>query len=163
MLTLNQNLYQHRSTIERGDMLCDMLINGAMSIIQLQCPQMGGLYNTLLPQLMTSSTQPTVQIHFCRESGHWVTSANISGDITLYDSVHSPQRIAEPFLNHQLSNLYGKGTSVLMPQLEQQKGGRDCGVYAIAYLTSLVWGDDTCSFIYTQCELRRHRIASMEK
>ena len=37
-----------------------------------------------------------------------------------------------------------------------QKGKSDCGVYAIAYITDLLFGNDPASFKYDQDEMRAH-------
>ena len=46
--------------------------------------------------------------------------------------------------------------SVSMQAVQQQKGGTDCGLFAIAFATELCFGGDPCAVQFNQADLRNH-------
>lgn len=83
----------------------------------------------------------SLQIHY-NGHFHWVTSTWIGGSINLYDSKYCGGGISSS-LEIQLAQVYktkiedhGENTKELffeVPAVQQQKGGTDCGVFAIAF------------------------------
>ena len=45
----------------------------------------------------------------------------------------------------------------------KQSGTTDCGLYALAYCTSLLFGSDPCLSIYARDEMRPHLVSCLEK
>ena len=72
---------------------------------------------------------------------HWVTISNLKCDaskIIVCDSVyfHVDQKVKD-----LISNLFDREMEIVMSkEMPKQKGGSDCGVYAIAVATTLLHG-----------------------
>jgi len=52
---------------------------------------------------------------------------------------------------------------VCIPKVQTQKGGADCGLFAIANMTALAHGIDPLLVHYDQSKMRVHLIACFEK
>ena len=53
--------------------------------------------------------------------------------------------------------------SVDVMNVQQQEGGSDCGLFAIAFATSLVFGQCPTLWRYTQKSMRKHLMDCLEK
>ena len=91
-----------------------------------------------------------IQIHHV--GNHWVTSSSVGGSLAVYDSVFSGKLSTS--LQCQLATIYklmilreedgevvDPHIQVHVPNLPQQQGVADCGVYAIAYAFHAARGD----------------------
>ena len=56
-----------------------------------------------------------------------------------------------------------KADDINMVAMQCQKGTKDCGLFAIAIMTSLVFGEDPSTVHYDQDNLRRHLIDCITK
>ena len=94
-------------------------------------------------------TGPLIQIVHINNS-HWVCLSNINsppGYVDVYDSLSSPvtQELRE--LAFDLTGPAFKGIHCV--PVQQQANGSDCGVFSIAFATSLVYGQNP-AFIISQ-------------
>ena len=100
-------------------------------------------------------------------SVHWITISNIGcqdGVVNVYDSMPNcdiPRRTKE-----QLAAIlfWKKNHFRLQFQaVQEQRGGSDCGLFAVAFATSLCVGDDPTLITYKQQLLRKHLCECLEK
>ena len=101
------------------------------------------------------------------DQNHWVTVSSVGCPfvhVKLYDSGRSgtvsitvKQQIAT--ILHTSQNLI----LVDLPQVQKQSGSSDCGLFAIAYATSVIKGEETCNSYYTQRLMRSHLLSCLEK
>ena len=77
---------------------------------------------------------------------HWVTVAATEGEVIYVDSLRSRQQIS-PYVTRQPLQFFpqhiggdGKLTMSVVPSMPQTNG-EDCGVFAAAYATELLFGD----------------------
>lgn len=129
--------------VRNREQLTDVYITAAQTLIQKEFPHLDGLQSPLLRQedQLLAMVDEGVQIHHID-----MTSTSISGKITIYDSLYS-YKLTTPLCCHQLSFLYkllvitedGEIKSrpsrhlVNVPNIKQQNGTKDCGVFTIAY------------------------------
>lgn len=115
-------------------------------------------------------TDTIIQIHYVSGasmvSGHWVTSAYFGGGpVVIYDSM--APRVDRLLLNQQfrrqLVDMYGhvakdKGGDFLVKVFEipYQVGDVDCGLFAIAYATEILFGDRPEMRRFEQSFMRQH-------
>ena len=130
--------------ILKGNCLGDEHISFAQKMLEESFLSLGGLQPTILSQnngfCPVQSTTDSIQIHY-NGSFHWVTSTCISGSVNLYDSKYSGA--VSSSLEIQLAQVYktkidygGENSKELffeVPAVQQQKGGTDCGIFAIAF------------------------------
>lgn len=94
---------------------------------------------------------------------HWVTVTNIgcrSGTVKTYDSLRMNVRckaVASIVCTHRSQIL------VDLPEIQQQVGSNDCGLFAIAFATSILKGEDPSSVGYSHSRIHQHLLSCLEK
>ena len=114
----------------------------AQNMIKEEFSELDGLETPLLSQVdgFTAITSSGVQTHYLKDN--WVTSSCVDNKVSLYDSTPSGKLPVN--LTHQLVAVYklqasnstldvGLQLMVNVPMVQRQKGGTDCGVFAIAF------------------------------
>lgn len=146
-----------------GEMLTDLEINFAQKILKSQFPEIHGLHLTLLQSKINENKGPSndkLQIVHCKERHHWITVTTIGCDegiVKVFDSVYctlddsSTTIILNMFQNKTKQPLKIK---VIRPQ--KQIGEKDCGMFAIAFATSLAFDHKAARLKYDQNKMRRH-------
>ena len=89
----------------------------------------------------------------------------VQGKVYHYDSLQA--KCIAPELRKQLIALYGHtsdGTTlqIIQPQVQVQRGSKDCGCFAVAFAVSLLLGDDPTTLTYHQKDMREHFIVCLE-
>ena len=113
-----------------------------------------------------------IQIHHV--GNHWVTSSSVGGSLAVYDSRFSGKLSTS--LQCQLATIYklmilreedGEVVDphilVHVPNLPQQQGVADCGVYAIAYAFHAARGDSLEDIEFEQDKMRQHLAKCLTK
>ena len=52
---------------------------------------------------------------------------------------------------------------ITIQRVQQQDNGVDCGLFALAFATSLAFGDDPCLTVYDSSKLRQHLVNCLVK
>jgi len=95
-----------------------------------------------------------LQVIFCKSIRHWVVASTIAcelGMVKVFDS-----------LSHKLDEestrtICKKNTKIKLVGIShKQVGSKDCGVFAIAYCTSLAFRKDPCKQKFVQEKMRYH-------
>ena len=112
----------------------------------------------------TAMINSGVQIHHLKD--HWVASSCLGGQVSVYDSSLNGKLSVE--LTHQLAAVYKLNACtdadhrsylvVKTPAVQHQLGGKDCGVFVIAFAYHATRGDDISSFTFDQTQMRRHLV-----
>lgn len=88
---------------------------------------------------------------------HWVAISNVDCAINhwkLYDSLdYDINLIKEPLkmLNHSSNFVY-----LQKPPVQKQNNSYDCGLFALAFLTSICFGREPLGYEYDQAKMRNH-------
>ena len=136
-----------------SEKLNDRHVNFAHQLLHNQYPNIDGLGCTLL------QSKPPVkkilnglQIIFDR-SDHWIVESSINHGhhiVHICDSVYST---VDEHTKKVILNLFDKSkTDIVQVNVNQQVGSKDCGLFAIAISTSLLFGDNVKKIKYRQHE-----------
>ena len=95
---------------------------------------------------------------------HWVTSACFNQEVIVYDSKYNGELL--PSLTHQLALIYrtmiekeddDRVLYVSVPNIQQQTGADDCGLFAIAFAIHAAAHGNCCPELeFNQAEMRSH-------
>ena len=77
----------------------------------------------------------------------------------MYDSIYSN---IDNATTEVISNLFGT-TSTKMIAVQRQRGGVDCGLFAIAMATAIAFGIDPGSQEFNQGEMRTHLVKCFDE
>ena len=143
---------QEKCNILQSKMLTDKSINLAQKRLAKQFPGISGLMDTCLGKLhqfgIIPVDKPYIQLLHAG-SMHRVCISNTetnkydNGTHHVYDSLCKP-KIMLDIVKQVVSYLYhDKSTmSLLARSVQQQKNGVDCGIFSIAFTTTLAFGGD---------------------
>ena len=158
-----------RESLISGAWLNDQHMTAAMMLVKRNFPTIGGLQNPLRNKSKSKgfSPQPEGSIQIHHSFNHWVTSCYLDGNVKLYDFLYDRKDGLPEELQEQLKMIYRNTASnhqitVVLPMVQQQKGGQDCGVYAVACLLHLALGDKPEELHFTQEEMRLHLVHCFE-
>ena len=136
----------------------------------MQFQSVAGLQSSCLSQgnHFVKVPSQSIQIH---NTGcfHWVTTTSIqlphSCHAKLFDSKSSGSIASS--LQTQIAQIYGPNkhgnVCVEVNPVQQQDGGVDCGLFAIAFATELAYGNDPVRVSYVQSAMRDHLLLCLEQ
>ncbi len=158
-----------RQLILSKEKIDDGITTEAMKLVMAQVPHLEIQATSLssIPDQLTFQSNPTIFIHHTG-SHHFVTSTSIGGVVRIFDSLNT---IPTPELLMQIKAIYTspQGDHSQSRHVEhvpikfKQKGGTDCGVYAIAYAVDLALGTDPIQIPeiqYIQQQMRQHLLSA---
>lgn len=157
---------QERNSLVNGSELSDRLINASCAVLKKQFPEFGGLQSTLLQQRNIGMTNCVNAMQILHLSGrnHWAVISTIGCDINsvnYYDSIFDTISMETGKI---IANLLKarQSINVNIMNVASQKGSTDCGLYCIAYCTSLAYKANPCLHIFSQSEMRLHLKSCLE-
>ena len=153
-----------KTLIESGEMLDNMVIEVAQTILNTQFPGINGFQPTVLGQVDISFTplsKDMVQIHFKgnNQCGHWFTISTLNmkpGYVSIYDRLNlDPDSQVK---NQICAILKHEGTTVTVNKVpvQQQHGSVDCGLFATANSVALCFGHEPNKLLFRQDRMRNH-------
>ena len=125
-------------------MLTDSHMSAASQMLLSQFPDVRGLQSTLLGQNLSFrvTEPPFIQILYVG-GNHWMTVLAVDNDlIKVYDSLF---RCISTCVSMQVASMLKSASDTLRFRVENtqiQKGGVDCGLFAIAYATEFCFGNN---------------------
>ena len=141
----------------------DRLINAGLSLLKQRFPNMVGLKNVVSVRTCGFSEECSenefVQIINCF-GNHIVLITNKSckqNEVKVYDSMRTGDLCIDgkEDIKKILVNDF--------PDVQQQQGGSDCGLYALAFSFSLCSGTDPANLSYHLDEFRAHYLTCLKK
>ena len=161
-------------------MLNDRIINVAMTLMRNStCEQgIGGLQDAIIGSARRFSdsggTQPGfVQIiNVC--GNLWITVSNLPSSLVqtcIYESYlelnvkKEQKKVSYPLTVDKAASELAKRDkcfTMLVEEIQQQVGGDDCGLFAIAFAVMLCFNEDPCKATYDQNIMRRELVTSFE-
>ena len=156
---------QHKTILYGGSLLDDIHIGAAQFMISTQFPTIGGLQNTVLlvpsrvKQIKPLTTSSLQILHVAGTVGHWIVLSTIdcsNHEVKIYDSLYNSinedtQIVIAALLKSKCFHI-----SMHMMNMAKQYGGTECGLYAIATMVCLAFGDDPTTVVFDQSMLRSH-------
>lgn len=149
-------------------MLTDLNIGAVLQMLKDQFPQMQMLQDPVVRSKLQFDISHGSFVQVMHDGSlHWVTVVNIfsieNNAVELYDSLYSsvPMSVKMQIANI-LSTQEKKKLVIRVKKFQRQKGGVDCGLFAIAAATDLCNGQDPSLKSYRQDEMRSHLLLNLE-
>ena len=145
--------------------LSDALINASQTLLKQQHPHFGGFQNTLLGQTFVFVPECTEFVQLLHGSNHWLCVSTVGykeSEINVLDSLYNTVPLK---VKRQIAILMNSKTSTLklnFINVAKQRGGSDCGLYAIANAAAVCAGLDTTTLQYEQNGMRHHLLQCLE-
>ena len=151
---------EDKAIIVEGLQLNDKHIDYAQGILSASFPEIEGLRSVLIQKrLKLDIEKEVVQILFI-QGNHWIVMSNFQceqGSVNIYDSLYSD---VDDETRRLVNFIFDREVSIHSVQhVPKQKGGTDCGIFAIAFATALL---NKNHFNITQSSLRSHLITCFE-
>lgn len=141
--------------------LTDAVINAAQTLLKRQHPDVGGLQNTNLGRNLTFAIERGTFVQMLHVHGnHWITISNMfckSNEIDIFDSLNIGS-ISKEDQKQIAALIFTKENDITLnfPIVQMQRGSSDCGLFAVAFATSLCCGFNPAQVQYTQRIFRNH-------
>ena len=153
--------------ITSGEWLTDHIIGAAHSVLRSQFPYANGLENTTLGPIYNFSVQKGEFAQILHTgSHHWILVSNIGcsnqSEVKLYDSLFRGR--IPIFVKKQIASLLheeSRSFKIIVPGVQRQNNYDDCGVFAIAFLVSLLHGLNPSDLTFDSAAMRRHLLNSL--
>ena len=113
-----------------------------------------------IKRLLESSAK-FMQVIFIRKC-HWACILLNENQVSLYDSAYTSVSTDTFRVVARLVQCVEPSFKIEVMNISKQSGAVDCGLYAIAVLTSLAFGQDPTTLVYDQEAMRPHLITSFE-
>ena len=141
--------------------LNERLINAGQTLIKEKFPNESGLQDVGRSDTCTFQVHDGefVQLLNCHRS-HWICVTNKnskSNEVKVYDSMRtgdiplSTKEVIASLLNLRQTYIY-----LTFPDVQQQVGGSECGLYSLAFAYTLCSGKDPACLEYNQAQFRSH-------
>ena len=162
---LKLTAYQHKILLNPYGWLDDTIIDAGQELLRKQCGELGLQSVVLLRCLAVNVERGEFVQVLNKGENHWFTISTIGcehGVVKIYDS-------APPFVTsrnrEEIAALLCANTKSITLEymnVHRQIGTSDCGLFALAFATSLCHADDPTQHLYTQDAMRAHLIAAFE-
>ena len=170
-----------RTDILDGRWLNDRVINAAMHLMKGKAGDVNGLEDVIIAKKDGFSSCPGVEGFvqiLCIRNCHWITISNLytmhkfPRRACIYDSSYSmSERLSKNDISYPIhldTDVFrllrpSEDVSMCVLNVQQQKGGDDCGLFAIAYAALLCLGKSPVPFHYKQEAMRPALVKSLEE
>ena len=132
-------------------------------LLKQQFPDINGLIDTFkITHAQKGITLSSGSVQILHVNGnHWITISTLmstgnDNDVIVYDSLNSPVSHGTKMQLANLIKTSKKSLKIKIANVNIQAGIDDCGVFAAAYSTALVNGQDPSTFVYDQGSMREH-------
>jgi len=157
----NKKLDSIRDIHDKTTWLTDFHIYLFFELLHKQFPNVNGLCSPARIHLYNGSLENSIFI-FNANANHWLTISNLNCNNVwnVYDSLSYQKELLINFFQVILPN--EEKVSVSFENVQQQVGGNDCGLFALAFATSLCYKDVPSLIFYDQISLRNHYVKCIE-
>ena len=151
--------------IQNGGMLNDKHIKAALDLIKEMNPSIEGLQDPILGSKLQFDVSKGKFIQILHDGCiHWITVSNIlTENIDIFDSLY--RRVTESVKMQIASICMCEKNEIQMHirPFQKQRGGTDCGLFAIASAVTLSLGRNPSHYHYEQALLRSHLVECFNK
>ena len=149
-----------------GAELSDITINYALELLKLQFKELNGLQSTILQEkkieLLEAQVKNKLQIS---KRLHWIVASTVNckfEEVQVYDSLF---RTMDKETKNTTQNLFQarscKGLVIKLVRCQKQTGGKDCGLFSIAFATAIAFHTKITNF--HQELMRTHLVECLNK
>ena len=129
-----------------GGWLSDNVINICQNLLRQQHPHIGGLQSTVLAENFSMEPQAGEFVQILNVGGcHWITISTIGrppSTVKVYDSLPMKLSSQTKKLIADLLMTREKSITIMHTSVQWQSGSSDCGLFVLAFATSLCQGFD---------------------
>ena len=148
-------------------MLTDKDIFAASCLLKKAFPGISGLEDTVLGSKLQFSVARGDFVQVLHDGNlHWLAVTNIGStgqnEVLVFDSLHNTLGDASKLQIASLLMTDRKDIRCYFPDYQKQKGGIDCGLFAIAAATSLCYGQQPQGN-YEQHKMRSHLVSCLKE
>ena len=163
---------RERNTIKNNQMLTDESINIAQNLLRKQFPVYSGFTDTVVGKThmfdIIPKTEPYIQILHAG-SLHWICVANTNvnkfsnNEHFVYDSLKG-REVKADVLRQIASYSFCENDQICIKgqPVQQQQNGVDCGIFSIAFATSLANGKDPTQITYDTSLMCTHFLSCLQ-
>ena len=158
---------EDKKMITSGGWLSDEIVDAGQKLLKSMYPHIQGLQEVALGMVLSYSIAKSEFIQIMNTGKHhWVTVSNINcndEEIHVYDCASGSPTSS---LLNQISSIVCTPKDIIKltyVDVQMQQGCDDCGLFAIAFATSLARGEQPGSFFYQQKAMRKHLVDCLEK
>ena len=163
---------EEKETILSKHMLTDESINIAQNLLLSQFPKISGFQDTVIGKTqqfeIIKSDEPFIQ-NLHAGSLHWVCVANMNKnkknneECQLFDSLSSGT-VCSDVAKQIAAFMYCMSSEILVEVMpvQQQNNSVDCGLFAIAFATSLAFSQNPVHITFDKRQLRQHLVRCLE-
>ena len=147
----------HKAHLVRGNLLDDIHMGAAQALLKEQFPDIGGFRNTLLQY--SDSVEPInnsqiLQVFHVRlgHTNHWIVMSTIGcgeSEVDLYDSLQCLPSVETQTVIAKYIRSQSKSVKIKVINVATQKRNTDCGLYAVAMMTSIAYKEDPVNVVYS--------------
>ena len=145
--------------LTEGGQLYDKHINAAQRLLKAQHPNLKGMCSALVAG--RQKLPPNGLQAFFVRGNHWIVLSTMdcrSGEVNVYDSLYNDQDADTLSAISGSLEVHRPPVIVNLMNMEKQKGGNDCGLFAVAVLTALSIGVDVTKVRFDQRRMRPHLV-----
>ena len=143
-----------------------LLINAAQNMLQRQHPHIGGFQDTCLAEKFAMSPPDCEFVQILNLSNnHWITISTIgceTGSVNVFDSLNMFLSLAVKRLIADILMSSNKEIMINYVNVQQQSGGSDCGLFAIAFATCLCESQNPSLVYFCQKQMCSHLMSCFE-
>ena len=172
--SLNQIWTGQLTNIDKGIILSTTgwLNEGIISTVQKMLKEMapsnlGGFQDTFHGIYCGYEIETSAFVQIVHNgTNHWLTISTIGAkeaEVFIYDSLYCSVSNAVKNQIAALLSTPSKEISLKFVSVQKQQGGCDCGLFAIAFATALVTGQNPGGIIFDQSKMRRHLYSCLNK
>ena len=158
---------EDKKMITSGGWLSDEIVDAGQKLLKSMYPHIQGLQEVALGMVLSYSIAKSEFIQIMNTGKHhWVTVSNINcndEEIHVYDCASGSPTSS---LLNQIASIVCTPKDIIKltyVDVQMQQGCDDCGLFAIAFATSLARGEKPGSFFYQQKAMRKHLVDCLEK
>lgn len=162
------NMQDRKTILSEKGWLDDRMVNAAQTLLKLHFSTPGLQHTTLGSNLSFDVVQRDFVQILHNGTNHWVTISNLNAqpshcniyDSSMFHSIFDHATVADQIcaIMHSSQPMI----TVHHANVDKQMNGHDCGVYAIAFATSLCYGQDVMSIHYDNHKMRQHLVKCLE-
>ncbi len=156
-----------KNVIQNGSKLTDIQINVSQQLLKKQFSCFNGFQFTLYQHKKPLENKTNAIQILNVEKNHWAVMSTVGcmeGQIKYYDSVYSGLFTStEKIIAQLMSLLKTYVIEVEIMDTPKQSRSIDCGMFAIAICTALVYGSDPQQSIFIQSDMRPHLIDCIQQ
>lgn len=162
--------YHKNILSSQSEWLDDLIITASQNMLKKQYPNIKGLHATSLSQMLEMVPPPDgefVQI-LNVTNNHWIALSTVGCEVSTIKVFDSSGMGRSKLPNHtlkviaRLMQCNERSFTIEFADVQQQEGGDDCGLFALAFITTICNGRDPSMRRYQQMAMRRHLLQCIQ-